>query len=120
MNWSDRRFQVWGYTVSHGQLLLRSNKDRHEATRVDLLFKNVTIMKLPSYFKGLTVSESTVEAIGLGDHQAEWTLNQKVYRLRAQGFEGYVVAGFMDVHEDDKEYYEPGAFFEDGPGLAVP
>ena len=37
----QRPFQVWLYSVSHGQLLLRSNRSDQLATRVDVLFTRV-------------------------------------------------------------------------------
>jgi len=37
----ERNFQIWKYTVGHGQLLLRSTKDPKCPTRIDVFFKNV-------------------------------------------------------------------------------
>jgi hypothetical protein len=36
----QRKFQIWLYSVSHGQLLLRSNRSDEFRTRVDVLFKD--------------------------------------------------------------------------------
>jgi hypothetical protein len=53
-----RMVQVWSYTASHGQLLLRATKDRDNPTRVDVLFKGVGAMQLPSVMQSLTVREA--------------------------------------------------------------
>jgi len=37
---SERFFQLWRMTVSHGRVLLRSTKADGIATRIDVLFKN--------------------------------------------------------------------------------
>ena len=49
-----RRFQIWLYSVSHGQLLLRSNRSGEFSTRIDVLFKNVAAIELPTAFDGLS------------------------------------------------------------------
>ena len=41
---SDRFFQIWRYTVSHRQLLLRSTKSDVAHTRIEILFKDVSLM----------------------------------------------------------------------------
>jgi hypothetical protein len=49
---SDRKFQVWKYTVGHSQLLLRSTKSPDCSTRIDVLFKGVSEFHLPASFVG--------------------------------------------------------------------
>ena len=106
-----RMFQVWAYTVSHGQLLLRSTKTDKIPTRVDILFKDMVALKLPSAFEELEIIESTAEHVGL--HQ-DAIKGRTVWSLRGPGFDGFVVAGAMAVHEDDGEYDAPSRI----PGLA--
>ncbi|HEX6685287.1 MAG TPA: hypothetical protein VF062_21025 [Candidatus Limnocylindrales bacterium] len=37
---SDRQFQIWAYTTSHGQLLLRATpRQPSHSTTIDVLFK---------------------------------------------------------------------------------
>src|SRR4051794_7357175 len=52
---SDRHFQIWRYEVGHAQLLLRSVKDDHHASRIDVLFKTVKAIDLPTRFDGLQI-----------------------------------------------------------------
>jgi hypothetical protein len=103
----SRRFQVWSYTVGHGQLLLRSTKDAQNSTQVDVLFKNVGLVSLPTFFDGLTVIESTkqeLESSGLttGLLPAE---NRKCMKLEGNNWRGAIVAGNIAWSEDDAEHY---------------
>ena len=94
-----RTFQMWRYNVSHAQLLLRSTKDDRVATRIDVLFKGVRMVKLPTTMTALEV---------MGSHPAGG--EDRRYTVRFAGGEGYVVAAVAAVVEDDGEYHEPSAF----------
>src|SRR4051794_11561024 len=69
---SDRPFQLWDYTVSHRQLLLRSpiaprtSTSPRFTTNVDLVFWGVESLSIPTWFEGLQVSLSPGGA-GSGD-----------------------------------------------------
>jgi len=107
-----RRFQVWLYAVSHAQLLLRSNRSNEFQTRIDVLFKNVAAVALPTRFEGLEVSEASKEEATrfspqLGSNEIE---NRKVFAIRGSNYCGYVVAGAVFWHEDDGHHYDPSHF----------
>ena len=53
---SNRQFQIWSYKVSHAQLLLRSTKSKNDPTRIDLLFKNVAIINMPTLLNGVRMT----------------------------------------------------------------
>ena len=94
---SDRHFQLWRYTVSHSQLLLRSTRDNDHDTRVEVLFKGVRRVDLPTSFDGLTVRRD-----GSG------------FVAKGHGWAGSIVALAMFTIEDKGEYSEPSALFIDG------
>ena len=117
----QRKFQVWLYSVSHGQLLLRSNRTEDFSTpidvvfntRVDILFKDVAAMALPTLFDGLSVAETAKdEAHDLNIQLGAWPIqNRKTFAIWGANFSGYVVAGAVFWHEDegyhfDKSYFE--------------
>lgn len=113
-----RRFELWRYLVSHGQLLLRSNKGDGHARRIDILFKNVKRMDLPTLMDDVEITIATEDQVpaaarDLGSHRAAG--GGIVYRVAGRGFAGYVVAGFVGVVEDDGEFNEPSSF--NAPGL---
>ena len=108
----SRRFQMWEYTVGHGQLLLRSPKTTGLSTRIDILFKNVAAVHLPTILDGLAVSEATEGERSELHVQVDPSRleGRKVFVVRGSNFMGYVVAGIVASHEDEREYHEPSRF----------
>jgi hypothetical protein len=111
---SQRRFQQWRWSVGHSELLLRSNKDTSNPTRIEILFKPVVALKIRAHMEGLRIVElddSDAEAIKLDAALDEKSsCSSKIYALESGVFRGYIVAAVMVVHEDDLEYYEPTPF----------
>jgi len=108
----QRHFQVWSFTVSHGQLLLRSTKAADQSTRIDVLFKNVLTIHLPTSFDGLSIfeaseSEKTEIKFQIG---AKGITDRKIFIVRGSNFQGYVIAGAVASHEDEGEYNDPSFF----------
>lgn len=113
-----RRFQLWRYTVSHGQLLLVSTKGDVHPTRCEILFKDVARVDLPTLLDDVEID--VVDArdvpdlvLQLGAYEMGY---RKVYRVRGRGFVGYVVAGVAVWDEDEGEYHAPSSLM-DGPWL---
>jgi len=105
------RFQLWSYTVSHGQLLLRRNKGPGFPTRVDILFKDVAAVHLPTSFDDLELAEDHGPAQDFAGGLGAWPAHgRKTFRLTGQSFAGTVVAGAVFCHEDTKEHFEPSEF----------
>jgi hypothetical protein len=109
-----RRFQVWTYTVSHGQLLLRSTKDAENRTQVDVLFKNVLSVNLPTLLDDLCVELADEEgATGVTAQLGAWKLfDEKMFLVWGRNFRGYVVAGIVVSSEDDQEHHEPSPLLQ--------
>jgi hypothetical protein len=98
---SDRFFQVWAYSVSHSQLLLRSVKADGLHSRIDVLFEAVDLMELPTSFTGLVIAR-----------------DRGGFTLSGSGWAGRVVAGACYWCEDEGEYYDPSPFADSfGPAL---
>lgn len=110
----NRRFQIWSYTVSHGTLLLRSTKAPGTPTRVDVLFKDVAAINLPTNVDGLTIERADDAAA----REAASTLDEPelrgrtVFAVRGRGCRGHVVAGAVFHHEDEGEFFDPSALLE--------
>jgi hypothetical protein len=109
---SDRHFQLWIYSVSHSQLLLRSNRSSEEATRIDVLFKDVAAIELPTSFDGLSIAmasgdETSELRIQLGTRPI---LDQKTFIVRGRGFVGYVVASVLFWHQDEGHHFDESYF----------
>jgi hypothetical protein len=104
---SDRRFQIWAYTTSHGQLLLRATprygadgRPDHETT-IDVLFKPLEALKLKDSFTGLVIRCASAEE---GEHIKEslpdldWN-DLHIFMLESQGQVDYVVSMAVGWHE---------------------
>ena len=110
---SHRRFQIWRYTVSHSQLLVRTTKTEEFPTRIDVLFKGVKEFHLPTAFDGLSIMEaSDKEVLKLCDLRQLSSLynREKVFTVQGRDFVGYVVALVVFSHQDEGEYYDPSVF----------
>ena len=55
---SKRVFQIWDYSVSHGQLLLRSAKADEHATNIDIVFWGVRAINLDAVLKGVALART--------------------------------------------------------------
>jgi hypothetical protein len=94
---SDRRFQMWRYSVSHGQLLLRSNRDNDHATRIEVLFKAVDRVELPTLMHGLRVRRDSQR-----------------FMVGGQEWQGSVDALVMFAMEDAEDFAAPSQLFIGG------
>lgn len=110
---SDRMFEVWRYSVSHRQLLLRSNKENRWGTRIELLFKNVQFMAVPPLFmSGLEICQCAADESALPDHLRKFPVKVPWYRLTGASVEGYVAAGAFFTHEDELDYCDPSGLLK--------
>lgn len=115
---SERRFELWLYTASHSQLLIRSKYDPASTERIEVLFTGVEWMALPSDLSGLVVTElsATSGSALLAEMAAPITHPQysdgRVYLLQAEGSRGTVVAAAAFVNRDHLPLGEPSGFYE--------
>lgn len=95
------RVQWWFYTVSHGFLLLRRPRT-NSLTRLDLLFLDVSEVRLTSHFDDLQVLKETAANYALQPSEGRC-----VYKLVGANATGYIVAGNFLWAEDNLEYDAP-------------
>jgi hypothetical protein len=116
---SDRLFSVFGYSMSHGLLLLRSGKsNENPTTRVDILFQDVRAMEVRVWFKGITIEE--VDDLNFLEDQRSRPAEMiepgnKAYALISHGWRGFIVGGIVRFKEDDGELFGPSALVPDPP-----
>ena len=104
---SERLFEVWRYTPSHRQLLLRSNKSEGLNTRIEILFKDISVVMVVPVFSGLIISECEIKEYPVGF--AHSIGDRSLYKVESAEFIGYIVAGSVSIHEDELGYDEPSA-----------
>jgi hypothetical protein len=108
---SDRFFELWKFTASHGQLLLRANNTNVATTRVEILFKGVLVLNLTARLKGLSIDAE--QRLQVRDFLGSIDIGgRNFYRVATADFTGYVVAASFYVHEDDLDYDAPSALLK--------
>jgi hypothetical protein len=97
---SERRFQLWRYSVSMRQLLLRSNRDDEHATRVEVFYQNGRHLDIPTSMNGLAIQKD----------------GEGRYRLSGDGWTGSIDAALMKIAEDEGSFDDPSPLFFGGVG----
>jgi hypothetical protein len=118
---SDREFLLWAYTVSHGQLLLRTPTTSPAGTRqsrIDVLFKPVAAVKVRSSYDGLAIrcaseveARHVLHAAGLAPGSGH-----RVLLLGTARDTDYVVAGAVGWLEDAGDARDPSGLASFVPG----
>ncbi len=118
VEYRDRRFQLWAYSVSMSRLLLRSTKGEDAATRIDVLFQNVTAVSLPALLVGVVVrSADDEEQKWIADSSGVEVVSGRAFVVEGDGYRGYVVAGVVVEASDEGEYFEPSSLWPDSVGV---
>jgi hypothetical protein len=110
INFPQQNFELWSYSPSFNQLLIRGNMSIDFPKRIDVLFSNVAYLNLPTDFIGLTMELASPEqARSISSQSSGRSLPQsyKVFMVRGQKYEGYVVAARYAVDESTRPYNEP-------------
>jgi len=85
--------------------------DQHR-TRVDVLIPDVRAIEIRSWFDGLEITEVDQEYLrGFRSNPVEMIQHgHKIYALRGNGWQGFVVGGGLFVLEDELEFMAPSGF----------
>jgi len=113
---SDRSFQLWRYTVSHSQLLLRSNKTDTETKRVEVLFKGVDLVTIPTTLDGLVITENPLEALPDDEFQGVKVDSSfhRYFHIKTNKTNGVILACAVFFAEDDGDYADASKLYIDG------
>jgi len=109
----NRSFELWRYFVGHAQLLLRSTKSEEHGTRIDVGFKNVRYVQLPTSMGSLSIEIGADSDLPDDVQQALDTAGMTIFLVTTDIGHGFVVAGYGGWREDDGEYYEPSGVLPD-------
>ncbi len=103
-----RTFQVWQYTVSHSTLLLRSY-DPEYATRIDVVFPAVELMRLQPTYETLAIHRATEqERRAFLNDEADQITHGSLFLLN-EG-QGFVHSAKCAWHEDNGNHHAPSKF----------
>jgi hypothetical protein len=108
-SWPDRTFYLHAYYDGHDQLVVRSprhepNRQTHEK-RIDILFKGVAHVDLPTTMPGLTLrrADATAWATRLRETGIEVEPGTQVFIADAVRWSGFVAALAAYTADDDAE-----------------
>jgi hypothetical protein len=107
---SPRLFKVWGYSVSHTRLLLRSTKEGGLPSRIDLFFGGVSRMLLRPHYTGLRAAAAEPAEVQAYRAQYGEIPDRSTLFVLEPDLASFVVAGVMQSHEDEGGYQEPSYF----------
>lgn len=114
---SERAFSLWRYTTSHGQALFRSNITDDAPTRLEVLFKCVTYIQVPTRLDGLKITESdvsSIKSIRLNGVQIDSDLDSRCFCIESKTGSGLILALAVHFAEDTGDYCDPSSLFIDG------
>lgn len=97
---SPRSFQLWAYSVSHSQLMFRSNQGGEWTTRLDVLFKGVHWMELMT-----TYDEFAIDHVASSPSQTAPGLF--TYRIGNAKHRGQILALSVFIEETNRDYTQP-------------
>jgi hypothetical protein len=98
------------YYQQHGVLLLRSgDRDDGGSRRIDLLFRGVVWMSIPSWFSDFTVEQCLIDEVidYLPPSHRGKAQSRKVYRVEIDCTPHYIIAGSVFESRDDGSYFDP-------------
>ena len=99
-----RQFKMIEYRVSHGLLLLRSQKTSESQGRIDILFTDVRYIDLPT-----TIPQLFVEERPLDSSEVSYEPGLKRYSVSWNSGGGQIVAGSVSWCKDEHEYAAPSS-----------
>ena len=94
----------------HGVLLLRSgDRDDGGPKRIDLLFRGVVWMSLPSWFSDFTIEQCLLDEVlsYIPPSHRPKAESRKVFRVDIDRTPHYIIAGSVFASSDDGSYFDP-------------
>ena|SRR5689334_18174303 len=104
---SNRKFRMWGYSVSHCFLLLRStyNEDQEKnGYNIDIEFAGVEYLDVPTTLQGISIEELT-ENLPEKFSKYQGSLRHRVFQIRSEANYYIVAANYLvgkNTSEEDK------------------
>jgi len=103
----DRTFQFWHYTISHGQLLIRSPRNDRYPRNLDLMFFDVKYSEVPRTMRDVQLREAgpdevrvIAEKLGYAEKASD------IHVLLANGTRYLIVAAIVQAAENDLDLFE--------------
>jgi hypothetical protein len=111
---SERYFTVFDYSVSHGQLLLRSDKRKGFKENIDIIFFDTNFVQLFTLFSGIIIrkvdTEFNIDYPSVKKYLSHQENN--MFEIESGNEKYYVGASFIKVFENELEFNETSLNYE--------
>ena len=113
---SDRDFIVFDYLVSHGQLLIRSDKRKGGNENIDVIFFDTSFVQLFTMMSGITIRLVNNDAIEHYNSVKKYLgyKGNNLFELESKQEKYYIGASFVKIFENVLDFNETSL----GNGLA--
>lgn len=113
---SDRYFTIFDFVISHGQLLLRSQKTDDLPKNIDVIFFDATYIQSFSRLKGLYIKRLE-KGIDLTEYSAVKKYldydNNYLFEIESNDEKYYIAASFVRVFENQLEFADSSLSIND-------
>lgn len=109
---SRREFQLWSFSASHRQLILRSNPERiaRTSTRVEIYFGHVEFMSIRSTYHSILIRESGPEDAAHIANRIPTDLRPGSTYFLEVGTQSFVVSARPAWREAECDFDDPSLF----------
>jgi len=106
---STRYFTLFDFVISHGQLLLRSQKNDESGNNIDIVFSGTTYIQLFSRLNGLVITRIENDISNISHSSVKKFLeydNNYLFEIESNGEKYSIAASFVTVYENKLEFSE--------------
>lgn len=105
---SERYFTVFDYFISHGQLLIRSNKSESFEHNIDIIFFDTTYIQLFTMLQGVTIrfAEKKIDNNYISLKKYLEFDNTSLFTLESNEEKFYIAASYFKVFSNNLEFSE--------------
>ena len=103
----NRRFQLLFYQISHGEMIIRSQKNDNNIQTIDIYFGDVIYMEIPSELNGIKFRRAIADDVSYINSKIEKEITQdKIVVIISEDKEYYIVASVISINENDLSFVE--------------
>ena len=103
----NRRFQLLFYQISHGEMIIRSQKNDNCIQTIDIYFGDVIYMEIPSELNGIKFRRAIADDVSYINSKIEKEITQdKIVVIISEDKEYYIVASVISINENDLSFVE--------------
>ncbi len=107
---SNRPFTLYDYSVSHGLLLLRSDKRKGFDENIDIIFYDTRFIQIPAFLNDIDISKSeNKEDILYPSLDKYFSRDENnLFKIISSEENFYIAASFVRVFENELDHNESG------------